>query len=146
MEWDNFLTEETVSLKDVVNNLKTKKDLDDYIGRLQYKSFKDYFNEYVAQNNLDLPTIMKNSNLSKGYFYNIINGDRRPSRDKIICLCIGAGMSVKLIDRGLRIGVEGKLDPKNVRDVLIWYAINKGIDNVVLINIMLDEYGEEILK
>ncbi len=51
MEWDNFLTEETVSLKDVVNNLKTKKDLDDYIGRLQYKSFKDYF-------------------------YNIINGDR----------------------------------------------------------------------
>ena len=55
-------------------------------------------------------------------------------------------MSVKLIDRGLRIGVEGKLDPKNVRDVLIWYAINKGIDNVVLINIMLDEYGEEILK
>lgn len=146
MELQDLLKGDTINLYKIVNDLKTKKELDEYIGTLTPESFKWFFNEYVAANNLDLPTIHKKSNLSRGYFYNIINGDRRPSRDKIICLCIGAGMNVKQLDRGLRIGETGKLDPKNSRDVLIWYAVNKGIDNVVLINIMLDEYGEIILE
>ena len=146
MELKDLLEGDTIDLYKIVDNLKTKEDLDDYIYTLKHKSFNEYFNEYVAQYDLDFPTIILRSNISKGYFYNIINGDRRPSRDKIICLCIGAGKNVKQLNRGLRIGIEGKLDPKNVRDVLIWYAVNKGIDSVVLINLMLEEYGQDVLE
>lgn len=112
----------------------------------QYKSFSQYFNEYVAVHSLELPEVMRNSNIDKGYFYNIINGDKKPRRDKIICICIGAGMDLKHLNRGLRIAQYSRIDSKNERDLRIKYEINKGANNVIDINLKLDEYGLELLK
>ena len=142
-------SEETVTWDEATDNIKSSDQLESFIEdniNSQYRDFKEYFNAYVAEKDLLLPDIMKRSNIDKGYFYNILNGDRKPQRDKIICLCVGAGMDVKHLNRALRLGRFSKLDPKNERDLRIKFAINSGIRDVIAINIMLDEADLDILK
>lgn len=149
MKKNNELTEETVTWEEITDNISSKKELESFIAKninSQFGSFKEYFNEYIAENDMDLPSVMKNSNIDKGYFYNIVNGDRQPKRDKILCLCIGAGMDVAHINRGLRLGHFSRLDPKNERDLRIKYAVMNGESSVININIMLENEGLEILK
>lgn len=133
---------------EATDSIQTQKELDEFIEEniaSQYAGFKEYFDEYVAKNDLTLPEIMRKSNIGKGYFYNIINGDRQPKRDKVIALCIGAGMDLKHLDRALRITKYSKLDPKDERDLRIRFAVKQGIDTVLDLNLILDDAGLDIL-
>lgn len=141
-------SEETITWEQITDDIKDADQLELFIENniiSQYHDFKEFFNAYVAENELVLSEIMKKSNIDKGYFYNIVNGDRQPKRDKIICLCVGAGMDVKHLNRALRLGKFSKLDPKDERDLRIKYAINNGVKDVVAINIMLEEADLDIL-
>lgn len=112
----------------------------------QYETFADYINDYIAAHNLEVNDIITRSNISKNYIYNIINGKRNPGRDKVIALCIGAGMSVREINRGLKIANLGILYAKDERDARITIAINRGIRNVIDINIILEKQNLDILE
>ena len=85
------------------------------------------------------------SNISRNYVYNIINGDRNPGREKIIALCIGAGMNCSEINRALKIAGEGILYAKDPRDARIMIAVNQGSATVTGINLMLEGEGLPIL-
>ena len=112
----------------------------------QYESFSDYINDYIATHDLEVSDIITRSNISKNYIYNIINGKRNPGRDKVIALCIGAGMNVREINRGLKIANLGVLYAKDERDARITIAVNKGIRNVIDINIILENQNLGILE
>ena len=143
------MSELTVRWEEATDEIFSKSELEAFIDENiagQFKSFKEFFDDYVARNDLELPVIMRKSNIDKGYFYNIVNGDRQPKRDKILFLCIGAGMDIAHINRGLRVGKFSRLDPKDERDLRIKYAVKNGENNVVNINIMLDEAGLDVLK
>ena len=142
-------TLDTKLLEKEAEGLSSESELDIFIEHNivnQYKSFSEYFNEYVGAHDLELPPIIRKSNLDRGYFYNIVNGDKKPGRDKVLCICIGAGMDVKHLNRGLRIAKYTKLDPKDERDLRIRFAVQNGEDNILNINITLDENGLEILR
>ena len=146
---DDLLPEPTGLWEEETDEITSANELEEFIQKnikKQYRSFKEYFDDYVAENDLELPVIMRRSNIDKGYFYNIVNGDRKPQRDKILCICIGAGMDIEHINRALRISGFSKLDPKNERDLRIKFAIKNGIDNVIDLNIKLDEADLNILK
>lgn len=82
--------------------------------------------------------------VNKNYVYNILNGDKKkPGRDKILALCIGARMSYSETQRALEIGNVAPLYPKDERDVRIAVGINSGAGDVMKINLILDEYGLE---
>ena len=146
---DKPLAEQTEVWEEETDEITSAKQLEEFIQKnikKQYRTFKEYFDDYVAENDLELPVIMRRSNIDKGYFYNIVNGDRKPQRDKVLCICIGAGMDVEHINRALRISKFSKLDPKNERDLRIKFAVKNGINNVIDINIKLDEADLDILK
>ena len=66
MKKNNELTEETVTWEEVTDNISSKKELESFIAKninSQFGSFKEYFNEYIAENDMDLPSVMKNSNI-----------------------------------------------------------------------------------
>ncbi|MCF0143697.1 MAG: helix-turn-helix transcriptional regulator [Firmicutes bacterium] len=139
----------TDRLDKTLQNIKCDESAEKFIGEYtvgQYKSFADYFNSFVSQRELEIPDIITRSNISKNYIYNIINGRKNPSRDKIIALCIGAGMNVREINRALKIAELGVLYAKNERDARITIAVNKGIRNIVDINIILEKHGLEIIE
>ena len=146
---DKPLAEQTEVWEEETDEITSANQLEEFIQKnikKQYRTFKEYFDDYVAENDLELPVVMRRSNIDKGYFYNIVNGDRKPQRDKVLCICIGAGMDVEHINRALRISKFSKLDPKNERDLRIKFAVKNGINNVIDINIKLDEADLDILK
>lgn len=140
--------ETTARLENILKNIKDEAAAELYIDKYtsdSYESFAGYFNEYIGEHSLVLPEIIERSGISGNYVYNIVNGIRNPGRDKIIALCIGAGMNVSECNRALKIAKEGVLYPKNERDARIIIAINSGITKVMDINIILDNEGLELL-
>lgn len=140
--------ETTARLESILSNVRDKTSADRYIDRYTgagYDSFAQYFNEYIGEHNLVLSEIIDRSGISRNYAYNIVNGTRNPGRDKIIALCIGAGMNVSACNRALKIAKEGVLYPKDERDARIIIAINSGAVKVMDINFILESEGLELL-
>lgn len=104
--------------------------------------FHEYFNAYVAAHKLDTTQIIKRSGVSRNYIYSILNGKRtNPGRDKVLALCIAAGMKYSEVNRGLKIARQGVLYSKIERDARIIVGINKGITDIVKLNLYLDSNG-----
>lgn len=141
--------ETTSRLENILNNIKSDSEVEEYIAnhtRHVYESFDQYFNDYIAEHALILAEIIKRSNISKNYVYNIVNGNRRPGRDKIIALCIAAGMKCSEVNRALKIANEGILYPKKERDARIIIAVNRGIKSVMELNFILESEHLEIIE
>lgn len=139
-------TKRTEHLNMILQNIKEEKDADqfikDYVKNESYTYFYEYLNDYIAAKKLDISVVMTNSRINKNYGYNITNGTRKnPGRDKVLALCIGAGMSYLETQRALEIAKVGSIYPKDERDVRIAVAINNGVNDVLKVNIMLEEKG-----
>ena len=133
--------EKTSRLEDALTNVRTSQQREQFLKQYTedgYDRFADYLNEYMAEHDIDLAELLCRSN--------IINGDRNPGREKIIALCIGAGMNCSEINRALKIAQEGILYAKDERDARIMIAVNQGNATVTEINLMLEHEGLPILK
>lgn len=140
----------TKRLEDILKNVKTEEAAKEFISNnlkagSGYRNFAEYFNEYIVYKNLKFSEVMAKSGISRNYFYNILNGDRNPGRDKIIALCIGAGMNYDETNRALKIAGMGTLYPKNERDARIGIAINNRISSVVELNLILEKNQLKLL-
>lgn len=134
------------SLLKEVDSLEKAKDFAEKHGK-EPQFFYGYINEYIGQHKLDLGEVISKSGISKNYIYNILNGKTKlPGRDKIIALCIAAGMTVEEVNRGLKIAGHNGLYPKNKRDILISALINQGMTDVTSINLKLEKEGEAIIE
>lgn len=111
-----------------------------------YGSFKEFFDAYIAEKQLTIKDIRKNSGISPNYFYNVINADRNPGRDKVLALCIACGMNYDETNKALRLAKAGALNPKNKRDALIAIEINRRTGTVMNVNIVLEEEGLDIIE
>lgn len=113
----------------------------------EFEYFYQFMNKMIADKDLDAGRVIKRSGINSNYVYNILNGNRlNPGRDKMISLCIAAGLSYKETQRGLEIAGAAPLYPKNERDSRIAVAINDGITSVCTVNIMLSDHDLEPLK
>lgn len=144
------MKEETTSrlmgiLNDINNSVEGEKFIKEHSSK-KYKSFAEYFNSYVAKSNLLIIDVVKKSGINQNYVYQILNGKKNPSRDKIIALCIASNMSFKDTNRALEINKFSPLYPKDERDARIAICINQQIDNVTEVNMYLEENGQELLN
>ena len=139
----------TARLINILKDVRTDGNIQGYMGRYGdtfYESFAEYINDYIAENKLTIPDLVQKSNISTNYVYNILNGDRKPGRDKVIALCVGAGMNYTEINRALNIAKLGILYPKDERDARIIIAVNKGVRNITELNMILEEANLAILE
>ena len=70
--------------------------------------------------------LARRSGMSTVYLYQLFSGLRRPSRDKLICLCFGLGCSLDTTQELLKKNGFLGLYPKNRRDAIILYSLSKG--------------------
>lgn len=71
--------------------------------------------------------LARRSGMSTVYLYQVFSGRRRPSRDRILCLCFGLGCSLESAQELLKKGGYLPLYPKNRRDAIILFALSKGM-------------------
>ena len=108
--------------------------------------FHDHLIKILSKKSITIPVLIEASNINKNYCYNIINGTRkRPGRDKVLALCIGAQMDICETQETLDIAMTGRLCISNKRDIFIAYALNSKIGSVTRTNIILSENDIEPL-
>lgn len=130
------MSNETIKLMGILKNIEDEDFLDNYLDNIEDKykdlDFINYLEELLKNKKLSKSTIIKNSDMDRTYGYQILNGTKKPSRDKILQLCIGGGFSLEETNKALKLGNCGELYSKNLRDAVIIFGINKNIDIIKL--------------
>ncbi|MBN2883315.1 MAG: helix-turn-helix transcriptional regulator [Clostridia bacterium] len=133
----------------IETELKDSKDLQKFLDEnndeIKDIDFKWYLNKLIFDKNSSAAKIIKKTNIDKSYFYQFLNGRRKPGRDKLILISIALCLNLEETQKLLKIGMEGALYAKNKRDVIIQYCIiNKySVDDT---QGYLDDNGFEILQ
>ena len=109
------------------------------------KTLAEYLNELLAEKELVKSKVIKKAELSDDYAFQIFSGIRKsPSRDKLICLCIGMGLSGHETDGLLKLAGQAPLYPRNKRDSIILFGVKEN-QSVCDINRTLFDNGEQTL-
>lgn len=139
----------TKKLTDILSKIDDTKAMESFMENPKitdsHKTFIEYFRSLPQVKELTDSSLIELSGIEKSYYYQIFKGSRNPSRDKILRLCIGAGLSMRETTRALELSQAAPLYPKNRRDIIISVAINQHA-NVIDTNLLLDKYKEEPLS
>lgn len=138
----------TEYLLQVLHTVNGREELGRYVeeqgGDRPQMSFCQYFTDLLAQKKLPKSEAVKNSQISRTYAYQILDGRKNPSRDKAVALCLSAGLDLKQTQRALTAAGVSPLYPKARRDAILIYAVNQQM-GVLSANDLLYEMGEEVL-
>lgn len=106
---------------------------------------KEFWKKAVDTSSKTKSDIINKADMSYCYFYDVINGRKIPSKDKIIRIVLAMNLSLDDCQEALRISGKSALYPRIKRDSILIYAINKGY-SIYQTNDLLAEHGEEMLK
>ena len=135
----------TSELENKLHAIQDEVSLSSYIQTIEnttYSSFQEYYSSLTSS--FDKSKLIEDSGIERSYCYHILNGTKKPSRDKILRLCIAAHFNTEQTKRALEISKEGILYAKSSRDAIIQYAINQKL-SVIDTNILLDQHHENCL-
>lgn len=106
---------------------------------------KEFWKNAVDTSSKTKSDIINKADMSYCYFYDVINGRKIPSKDKIIRIVLAMNLNLDDCQEALRISGKSALYPRIKRDSILIYAINKGY-SIYQTNDLLLEHGEEMLK
>ena len=138
----------TAKVLEELNKVRSFREAETVIGNdsnFSNRTFREYFNEYMIKKGISSPArIIKDSGLSRQYAYDVINGVKNGSRDKIIALCYAAGMSLNEVNHALTYSGHSQLYAKDKRDAVLIMAFNMKketgtLKTVTDLDIYLDE-------
>lgn len=129
--------------KELLNRIKKKKDME----FLKEKDFKCprvhyYLSDLLREHGMSKVDFITKMNLEKGYGYQILNGNRRPSREILIRLAVLLKLNLEETQRLLKIGERQVLYPRVKKDAIAIYAIEKGLGMEEYWE-LLDAYGDD---
>ncbi len=134
---------------ELLNQAANEKELSQYTQMLEgtetCHSFSEYFSHLLKEKNASLPEVIAASLIQRNYAYQIVNGQKNPSRDKIIALCLSLGCDRIELDRCLKLAGLSPLYSKNRRDSILVFAVGKHMP-VIDTNALLDEMKEPLLQ
>lgn len=107
-------------------------------------TLKDLINSLIKRHHLKKSRIIADSGINEVYFYEILSGKKKPSRDKLLALAIGMKLHLDECALLLRTGGVNELYPRNRRDAIIIFALSRKL-NVYDLNDLLYEAEEPIL-
>ena len=115
----------------VKHNLKNALSFDDFLARnndhMLDQSLSEYLNSLLKQKGLRRPDVIKDADLDKGYVHQIFNGDKNPSRNKLLSLAFGMHLNEEETQRMLKLAGHSELYARVTRDALILFAIQRGM-------------------
>lgn len=77
----------------------------------------------VIEKGLTKASVIKKAEISEIYGYQLFSGVSYPSRDTLICLCVGMGLNIDETQELLKVGGFASLYPRNRRDSIIMLGI-----------------------
>lgn len=115
--------------EDLFQELTRETNISEYFNKNQDEllknSFFQYLNDYMEKLSITKSELIKKSNLHRNYGYEIINGKKLPSRDKVIAISIGLQLNIEETQRFLKISGNRELYPRDKKDAYIIYGITQ---------------------
>lgn len=112
---------------DLNQELMAEADIDSYIKKNQHyfddRSVTELLAEFYDGRELSKAELARRAGMSEVYLHQLFSGRRRPSRDKLICLCIGMELTMDETQRLLKKAAYVQLYPRIRRDVIICHGI-----------------------
>lgn len=130
--------------------LKNKKSINEYfeqeIDELFFSSLSEYLELLLSEKKLKKSEVINKSNIEKYYAYQIFNGNKEnPSRDKMIMLAFGMGLTVEETRKLLKIAKVSDLYVRSPRDSIFIFCLNKGL-GIIEVNEYLSDYNLKLLE
>ena len=115
------------STGDLSNELMGKADLNTYLKRnrtyFRDPKMMDLLDILYQKNPIPKAELARQAGMSEVYLHQILSGRRKPSRDRLLCICIGLDATLDETQDLLKQAVYAQLYPKHKRDVIISYGI-----------------------
>ena len=108
------------------------------------QTLSQLLNEFIVKKSLKKSAVIKASELSDIYAYQIFSGRRKPDRKKLLCLAIGMALNLDEIQTLLKCAGYPPLYVKLPFDSVVLYGICNHL-SIVEINSLLFEYNLETL-
>lgn len=110
-----------------LDNMKSDSELSDLLSKLNdvETSFPQFLTSICTQKNIDKKVLLNEADLSRSYYYDIINGRKTPTRDTLLKIAFVLSLTREETDKALKLTFNGALYPKNIRDATIIFCINK---------------------
>ena len=123
----------------------SKHDLKNFIEQSESVTFSLYFDSLIEKYQISKSLCITKSNLDRTYAYQIIQGKRHGSKDKIVQLALGINCTIEECNKLLILSDNAILYPKNKRDAILIYALENKL-NVFQTNELLMELDVKILN
>lgn len=128
------------STDDLRQELMDKADIDSYLKENQARFFQEditvALNAFFEKTDLSKAALARKAGMSEVYLHQVFSGRRNPSRDRLICLCVGLGLSLEETQQLLKQATYAALYPKVKRDAIVIYGILHGFS--------LDEINDKL--
>lgn len=134
--------------QELLKLLKNSRKIESYLSsqskELQEFSLPEYLDKLLKEKNLKKSQCILEANLQRNYGYQIFSGERTPSRDKLLSLCIAMSLTPEETHSLLCATGYADLYPKNKRDSILIFSLEKHL-NLLDTNELLYDLGEKTL-
>lgn len=137
------------STDDLIHEIKSATDIEDYLIKnkenLLHSDLAGHLNMLLSEKGMKKADVVRRSLLDRTYVYKIFSGKKIPSRDKLLALAFGLGLSDEEANKMLRLSGNRELYARDGRDALILFALQRNM-SVFEVNELLYEYKFGILN
>ena len=106
------------------------------------RTLSDYLQQLLAEKGLERSRVVRMADLNDTYGWQIFNGERNPSRDKVLQIAFAMALTLRETNRALHAAGVSQLNCKNRRDAIIIFCIDRGC-SLQKVNEELYRFGED---
>lgn len=132
--------------EELLDELLDAPTIDSYVEShaLPSVSLSDYLQQLLTEKRLERSRVVRMADLNETFGYQIFTGQRNPSRNKVLQIAFAMALSLRETNRALTAADAARLDPKNRRDAIITFCIDRGC-SLQKANEELYRLGEETI-
>ena len=112
---------------DLEEELMSADSIDSYIHDNEdcffERSITETLEELYERKAVSKALLARQSGMSEVYLHQVFSGRRNPSRDRLLCLCIGLEATLGETQQLLKLSGYAQLYPRSRRDAIIAYGI-----------------------
>ncbi len=140
---------ELKSTDELTHEIKAVTNIEDYLTKnkesMIMTSLSEHLNLLLSQKKIRKADVIRHSQLGRAYVYKIFAGEKIPTRDKLIALAFGLGLSDLETQKMLKISGNRELYARDERDAMILFALQRN-KTVFEVNELLADHNLAILN
>ncbi len=123
---------EEKSTGDLDQELMSQPDLDAYIREnselFAVQDFAALLAALYDKKDISKAALARRAGISEVYLHQVFSGRRNPSRDRLVCICVGLGVSLEETQTLLKHAGYAQLYPRVKRDAIISHGLIHGTE------------------